>query len=98
MKVAKYEFNSKEQFQEKFKALHKEDGIPFTISELGYRTLEEAIYNDEGLIIKAAVKGTKWHVDALLESHPEGWESYSINIDSEGMHSFLGVSYLKNKL
>lgn len=108
MRVAKYEFNSKEQFQEKFNALHTidEEGnlIPnykFSITEIGFRVLDQAIYNEEGEVITPSVIDNKWHVDVLwynLESHPEGWVDYSIDIDSEGMHSFLGVSYLDNKL
>jgi hypothetical protein len=44
--------------------------------------------------------GDKWHVDALwhnLEDHPYGWKTYSIDIDTEGMHGFMGLSYLDNK-
>jgi hypothetical protein len=30
--------------------------------------------------------------------HPYGWKSYAIDIDNEGMHGFMGVSYLENKM
>ena len=30
--------------------------------------------------------------------HPYGWKSYAIDIDNEGMHGFMGVSYIENKM
>jgi len=30
--------------------------------------------------------------------HPYGWKSYAIDLDNEGMHGFMGVSYQENKL
>ena len=30
--------------------------------------------------------------------HPYGWKSFAIDIDNEGMHGFMGVSYLENKM
>ena len=31
-------------------------------------------------------------------AHPSGWADAAIDIDSEGMHGFMGVSYQENKL
>ena len=108
MRVAKYEFNSKEQFQEKFNALHTIDeegnlitNYKFTVTQIGNRVLEPATYNDEFEIVTHAIMDDLWHVDVLwndLESHPEGWSEFSIDINTEGIHSFLGISYLDNKL
>ena len=105
--IAKYEFNSKEQFEAKFASLHTEDEegnlIPkfkFTVISIGHLVLEQGVYDEEGVEITPAVVGDKWHVDALwkdLEDHPYGWKTYSIDIDSEGMHGFMGLSYLDNK-
>jgi hypothetical protein len=105
--IAKYEFNSKEQFEAKFAALHDEDNdgnlIPkfrFSIIKLGHRVLVEGTYNEEGEIITPAVMSDTYHVDALwrdLDDHPYGWKSYSIDINSEGLHRFSGLSYLEHK-
>ena len=105
--IAKYEFNSKEQFETKFKALHTEDEegnlIPnsrFTITQIGHLVLEQGVYDEGGVEITPPVMDDKWHVDALwrdLDDHPYGWKTYSIDIDSEGMHGFVGLSYLDNK-
>ena len=105
--IAKYEFNSKEQFEAKFASLHTEDEegnlIPdskFTIISIGHLVLQEGVYGEEGVEVTPPVMGDKWHVDALwhnLEDHPYGWKTYSIDIESEGMHGFMGLSYLDNK-
>ena len=105
--IAKYEFNSKEQFEAKFASLHTEDEegnlIPdskFTIISIGHLVIEQGVYDEEGAEITPPVMGDKWHVDALwkdLEDHPYGWKTYSIDIASEGMHGFMGLSYLDNK-
>ena len=105
--IAKYEFNSKEQFEAKFASLHTEDEegnlIPdskFTIISIGHLVLQEGVYDEEGVEVTPPVMGDKWHVDALwhnLEDHPYGWKTYSIDINSEGMHGFMGLSYLDNK-
>jgi hypothetical protein len=105
--IGKYEFNSKEQFETKFAALHTEDEegnlIPnskFTIVSIGHLVIEEGVYDEEGVEITPPVMGDKWHVDALwkdLEDHPYGWKTYSIDIDTEGMHGFMGLSYLQYK-
>tara|TARA_R110002051_G_scaffold13544_1_gene45216 strand:+ start:118 stop:447 length:330 start_codon:yes stop_codon:yes gene_type:complete len=105
--IAKYEFNSKEQAEAKFEALHTEDGdgnlIPdfkFTVIQIGHLKVEDEVLDEDGEIVTPAVMGTKWHVDALwhdLEDHPYGWKTYSIDIDSEGLHGFLGINYLDHK-
>jgi len=105
--IAKYEFVSKEQFETKFKALHTEDEegnlIPkfkFTVISIGHLVLEDGVYDEEGEVITPPVLDSKWHVDALwrgLDDHPEGWGDFSIEIDSEGMHGFMGLSYLEHK-
>ena len=74
-----------------------------TIVELGYEVISEAIINEEGEVVEEAVLGTDYLVDVLwkgLEAdedgeidHPYGWKSYSVEIDSEGIHSFMGLKY-----
>ena len=106
--ISKYEFNSKEQFETKFKALHTEDEegnlIPkfrFDVIQIGHLKIEDGVYNEEGEVITPPVMGTKWHVDALwrdLDDHPYGWKTYAVDVADEGVHSFLGIPYQENKL
>jgi hypothetical protein len=72
MKIGKYEFNSKEQAQEKIDALGTatdENGNEYpthksTIVQLGNIVLEKTVYNEEGTQeITAPVLSDKWHVD-----------------------------------
>ena len=108
MKLAKYQFDSQEQFETKFKALGvetDEDGneVPnhkHVVVRLGHIVIEEAEYDEEGVITKEAVYSTKYAVDMAffgLDAHPYGWKSYSIDVVGEGVHSFAGVSYQDNK-
>ena len=79
-----------------------------TIIELGYEVISEAIINEEREVIEEAVYGTDYLVDVLwrdLEAdengeidHPYGWKSYSVNIGSEGIHSFMGLKYQDLKI
>ena len=51
--------------------------------------------------IKEPILSDKYHVDVIwheIEDHPWGWKTYSCDLDTEGVHSFYGVSYLENKM
>lgn len=79
-----------------------------TVVELGYELISEAVIDEEGEIVEEAVYSEKYLVDVLwngLEEdedgdidHPYGWKTYALDLDHEGVHGFLGVSYLGNKL
>ena len=82
-----------------------------TIVELGYIVIEQGEYDEDGDQIEAPVLSDKYHVDVLWKDieevdedgnvtidHPFGWKTYSIDLDSEGMHGFMGVSYQENKM
>ena len=84
-----------------------------TIVKLGNIVLEQGEYDEDGNETKAPVYSTKYHVDVLWNGseiqeidgeenitydHPYGWKTYAIEIDSEGVHSFMGVSYQENKM
>jgi len=107
LNIAKYAFNSREQFQDKFDALHTVDeegnSIPnfrFGVVQLGHILLEAATFNEEGEELTEEVLSVKWHVDVAWfeqEDHPYGWKSYNVNLTSEGMHGFAGLSYLQHK-
>ena len=101
MKIGKYEFNSKEQFESKVESLNRL-GKNDTISALGYAVIEE------GTEETAPVFGDKYHVDVLWDiqdeydidgnvieaKHPYGWKSYAVDFEEgQGMHSFLGLDY-----
>lgn len=81
------------------------------IIRLGYIVLEKAEYNENGEQTKAAVLSDKYHVDVLWKglepidaeaevlqyTHPDGWGDYSIDINNEGVHSFMGLKYNEYK-
>ena len=35
--------------------------------------------------------------EAGVIDHPYGWKSYAVDIDGDGVHSFLGLSYNAHK-
>ena len=89
-----------------------EEGNPYpthhhTVVELGLEVLQEAVI-EEGEVVSETVFGTDYLVDVLwhdLEAdedgeidHPYGWKTYSVNIDTEGIHGFLGLSYQDLKI
>ena len=99
MKIGKYEFNSKEQLDSKIEGL--KENHSHTIVKLGNIVLQQAEYDEEGEVITEAVLSDKFHVDVMwvgLKDHPYGWKSYSVDLDGNGMHSFLGVDYVTNKI
>ena len=109
MKIGKYAFDSKEQVKEKIKSLgveKDENGNEYpthnhTIVNLGNIVIQEATYDENGDVITEPILSDKCHVDVMwigLEDHPYGWKSYAVDLNSNGMHSFLGVNYIKNKM
>ena len=108
IKIAKYALDSKEQAETKINALGTaidENGNEYpthkhTIVQLGNIVLEQGQYDEEGNEIVAPVLSDKWHVDALfkdLDDHPYGWKFYAVDIDGNGVHSFLGLDYNSHK-
>lgn len=81
------------------------------IVKLGYIVLEQGEYNEEGEETKAPVLSDKYHLDVLWKglepvdaeaevlvySHPRGWKSYAVEIDGNGVHSFMGLDYNEYK-
>ena len=97
--VAKYEFNSKEQADSKIEALG--EGHNHAIVKLGNIVLQQAELDEDGEVVTEAVLSSKFHVDVMwigLDSHPYGWATYAVDLDSNGVHSFLGVDYIINKI
>ena len=115
IKIAKYEFNNKEQVETKINALGTatdEDGNEYpthkhTIVQLGNIVLQQGTYDEDLNELTAPVLSDKWHVDVLWKNlqadedgaidHPYGWKSYVVDIDGDGVHSFLGLSYNAHK-
>ena len=107
--IGKYEFDSKEQAEEKIKALGfatDEEGNeylthPHDISHLGNIVLEQAEIDEEGNITKEAILSDKYSVDVCwngLDKHPYGWTSYAVEAQGNGVHRFLGLDYQKHKI
>ena len=100
MQIGKYSFDSKEQVQAKIDTLNEEPN-KHTFVHLGNIVLEQGEYDSEGEETKAPVLSAKWHLDVLWadeEGHPYGWATRAVDLDNEGSHSFLGVSYVSNKM
>lgn len=107
LNIAKYAFSSREQFLDKLDALHtlneEGDSVPnfkFSVVQLGNIVLEAAVLDEEGEVESEAVMSEMWHVDAVWfeqDSHPYGWATYKVELDSEGMHGFAGLNYLDHK-
>jgi len=99
MKIGKYEFDSLEQANSKINALGEEHN--HTIVKLGNIVLEQGEYDKEGNVTKEAVYSLKYSVDVMwigLKKHPYGWGTKAIDIESEGVHGFAGISYQENKM
>ena len=110
-RIGKYEFNSKEQAEDKINALKVEIEEELVanhkhgISVLGHIVVEQREYDAEGNEVKAPILSDKYHVDVAwcvddLEEldHPYGWKSYAVQVDGEGLHSFSGMNYQSLKL
>ena len=81
------------------------------IVKLGYIVLEQGEYNQSGEQTKAPVLSDKFHVDVLWKGlepvdaeaevlsyvEPSGWESNRIELDNNGVHSFMGLDYQEYK-
>ena len=109
IKIGKYSFDSREQAQTKIDALGTatdEEGNEYsthknTIVHLGNIVLEQGEYDSEGIELVAPVLSSKWHVDVLWTdkiAHPYGWATRAVDLNNEGRHSFLGLSYVSNKI
>ncbi len=99
MKIGKYEFVDKAQADSKIEALGEEHN--HTIVKLGHIQIQREELDEEGEVITEAVFSNKFHLDVMwigLEDHPYGWKTYSVDLDSDGSHSFLGVDYITNKI
>ena len=97
--IGKYEFDSLEQANSKINSLDEDH--KHTIVKLGNIVLEQGEYDEEGNVTKEAVYSLKYSVDVMwigIESHPYGWATKSVDIDSEGVHGFAGVCYQENKI
>ena len=82
-----------------------------SIVKLGSIVLEQGTYDEEGNEITPPTLSDKYHVDVLWDlsdsyddegnvvyaDHPYGWKTYSVDLDDNGVHSFMGIDYLKYK-
>lgn len=78
-----------------------------TIVQLGNIVLQQGTYDEDGNELTAPVLSDKWHIDVLwkdLEAdedgvidHLHGWKTYAVDIDGDGVHSFLGLSHNAHK-
>ena len=83
-----------------------------SIVKLGHIVLEQPEFDEDGEITKEAVLSEHYHLDVLWDlsdstdedgelikaDHPHGWKSASVDLDSNGVHSFFGIDYLAHKI
>jgi len=92
MRISKYEFNSKEQAQEKIDALGTatdENGNEYpthksTIVQLGNIVLEQGEYDEDGEEVTAPVLSEKWHLDVLWKEEQIKTVDEEAVIDEDG--------------
>ena len=93
MRISKYEFNSKEQAQEKIDALGTatdENGNEYpthksTIVQLGNIVIEQGEYDEDGEEITAPVLSDKWHLDVAWDDAEITTVEEEAVLDDEGM-------------
>jgi len=109
IRIAKYEFDSKEQAETKINSLGTatdENGNEYpthkhTIVHLGHIVQQQGQYDEDGNETVAPVLSSKYHVDVLwkgIDDHPYGWKSYAVDVSGNGVHSFLGLNYDSYKI
>ena len=102
MRFLKYEFTDKEEFDSLVKKhlTHDDEAKTlfggFAFVEVGYITLENAIFNEEGEVVKKAVLSPSYAVDILWQTiePSKGFEPFEVYPNPCGVHSFAGLSYL----
>ena len=81
------------------------------VVRLGYIVLEQGEYNESGEQTKAPILSDKYHLDVLWKGlepidaeaevlsyiEPKGWADNRIDIDGNGVHSFMGLDYQEYK-
>lgn len=88
----KYNFDNKEQ------ALTLPYTEKDTVTFIGHFVTKEGEYDEEGNEITPPEYYDKYAVDAIWRNEkPEGFDKYEIDLNSEGIHRFQGVSYLELK-
>ena len=109
IRIAKYEFDSREQAETKINSLGTatdEEGNEYpthkhTIVHLGHIVQQQGQYDEDGNETVAPVLSSKYHVDVLwkgIDDHPYGWKSYAVDVSGNGVHSFLGLNYDSYKI
>jgi hypothetical protein len=82
-----------------------------SIVKLGNITLQQGVFDENGNEVTPPVLSDKYHVDVLWNlsdsyddegnvvyaDHPYGWKTYSVDLDDNGVHSFMGLDYTKYK-
>ena len=82
-----------------------------SIVHLGHIQIEAGTFDSEGNEITPPVLSDKYHIDACWDlsdsfdedgnpvyaDHPFGWKTYSVDLDDNGVHSFMGLNYADHK-
>ena len=82
-----------------------------SIVYLGNIVLTQGTYDEEGNEITPPVLSSDYHIDVCWDlsdsfdedgnpvyaDHPFGWKTYSVDLDDNGVHSFMGLNYADHK-
>ena len=82
-----------------------------SIVKLGSIVLEQGTYDEQGNEITPPVLSQDYHIDVCWDlsdsvdedgnpvyaDHPYGWKTYSVDLDDNGVHSFMGLDYTQHK-
>ena len=103
--MSELEIPSGDTFTSEFKPLEVND-------EQMVQMIKLFEFDEDGEVTKEAVLSENYHLDVLWDlsdstdedgelikaDHPHGWKSASVDLDSNGVHSFFGIDYLAHKI
>lgn len=95
-KIGKYEFDSEQQADDMIRDLGIVES-PFgeILPNHNHTVVKLWSYNKKYLVdvLWKDLEPIDLNADVLEYTHPNGWEQYAIDIDNNGVHSFLGLDY-----
>lgn len=100
-RIGKYEFDSEELLNEKIEALGEHS---HQIVKLGHIMVTGPTFDANHNQIVDPTFSDKFHVDVLWHNlpepadHPYGWKGKAIDLEYQGVHSFVGYDYFQYKL
>ena len=92
----KYEFSDKDEANLKISEIqNNEVNLAYGIVHLGFLTIVEGEYDENGNETKAPILSNKYSVDVFWrDAEPEGWKGKKIKLNgAKSSHTFAGIEY-----